>query len=238
MKIQLTDPDRDDRTMNGEVADQNWVQASIDAGWAYLQHTGADAITVRSKEEPASGETGETYVRIPAPCRPLTIHDAEAVAAKPHRKENTMGMTATQEEFFSDVITTAIEGGVGYWSQCSQYQWVDEREGNRLRVVVGQRVPEEGTRATIEDMEDDNREYHVTPSVIWNGILKITKREAPVNDTPLRLHLGRSRATSTRATSTPTAADAIVQAGPVRGGALWVSASRSATARRVTSLTT
>ncbi len=31
--------------------------------------------------------------------------------------------TAERQEFLADVITTALEGGVGYWSQASEYRW-------------------------------------------------------------------------------------------------------------------
>lgn len=72
MKITLTDGDGD-RLMNGEVADEHWVRACIDAGWAYLNHTGADSITVRSKERPASDDG--SYRRV---CTvTLQIHDDE-----------------------------------------------------------------------------------------------------------------------------------------------------------------
>jgi hypothetical protein len=31
--------------------------------------------------------------------------------------------TPERQEFFADIITTALEGGVGYWSQASEYRW-------------------------------------------------------------------------------------------------------------------
>lgn len=75
MRITLTDQDGD-RLVNGEVTDgttdgDNWVTASIDAAWNYLRYTGADSITVRSKDQPAT-DTGE-YVRIATVA--LEIHD-------------------------------------------------------------------------------------------------------------------------------------------------------------------
>lgn len=89
-----------------------------------------------------------------------------------------MTITAAREEFLADIITTAVEGGIGYWSVCTQYQWVDR--DLRLRVVVGRPVQGEDTRATIEDMEDDNREYHITPSVIEIGIRRIVGQHTNV----------------------------------------------------------
>ena len=33
-----------------------------------------------------------------------------------------------REEFLDDVIVTAIEGGIGYWSVCHSYKWKDQSE--------------------------------------------------------------------------------------------------------------
>lgn len=74
MKITLTDADGD-RLVNATVDDENWVQASIDAAWAYLNRTGASEITARSNDKPAS-ENG-SYVRIATVA--LTIHDDPVV---------------------------------------------------------------------------------------------------------------------------------------------------------------
>jgi hypothetical protein len=35
----------------------------------------------------------------------------------------TRTRTPERQEFFADIITTALEGGVGYWSQASEYRW-------------------------------------------------------------------------------------------------------------------
>lgn len=78
MKIQLIDPERDDRVMNGAVTDdeRGWVRACIDAAWTYLNYTGAGSITVRSNERPASDDG--SYVRIATVS--LVIHDDETEA--------------------------------------------------------------------------------------------------------------------------------------------------------------
>jgi hypothetical protein len=49
-------------------------------------------------------------------------------------------ITIAREEFLSDIITTAIEGGTGYWAQVSGYHWSDDEPAT--------------TRATLHDMED------------------------------------------------------------------------------------
>jgi hypothetical protein len=124
-----------------------------------------------------------------------------------------MAISIAREDFLSDVITTAIEGGIGYWSQCSQYQWVDSTVGDgKLRVSVGQRRPDEGTRATIEDIEDDQREYHITPSVIHNGIGEIEREIHLARDDLREMILAASRENDAGMIDAD-CADVIVQAG-------------------------
>jgi hypothetical protein len=55
-----------------------------------------------------------------------------------------------REELYGDIITTAIEGGIGYWSETSQYQYVYDGE---IRPCVSALV-EGTTRATIHLIED------------------------------------------------------------------------------------
>jgi hypothetical protein len=76
MRITLSDSEGE-RQMNGEVADdETWVRGCIDAAWAYVNYTGADSITVRSKDKPAT-DSGE-YIRVCTVA--LEIHDDEAPA--------------------------------------------------------------------------------------------------------------------------------------------------------------
>jgi hypothetical protein len=37
-------------------------------------------------------------------------------------------MTDERKQFLNDVICTAVEGGINYWSQVSEYHWGDEIE--------------------------------------------------------------------------------------------------------------
>lgn len=36
-----------------------------------------------------------------------------------------MTRSPDREQFLADIITTAVEGGIGYWSQVSAYKWTD-----------------------------------------------------------------------------------------------------------------
>ena len=40
--------------------------------------------------------------------------------------------TTKRKQFLCDVFTTALEGGIGYWSSCSVYHWHDASSDDRL----------------------------------------------------------------------------------------------------------
>lgn len=40
---------------------------------------------------------------------------------------NTTTKKTEREQFLDDVITTALEGGIGYWSMCETYTWGDDK---------------------------------------------------------------------------------------------------------------
>ena len=52
-----------------------------------------------------------------------------------------MARSAERTGFLGDIITTAVEGGTGYWAQVSQYTHTD--------------VDGRGTRATLHELDDD-----------------------------------------------------------------------------------
>lgn len=91
--------------------------------------------------------------------------------------------TAEREEFLSDIITTAVEGGTGYWAQVSQYQYVMDGE---LHVYTGPKIEGGGTRATLHELNDDETGYKdeplvVTIDTIAAGIGKIERRDVQVH---------------------------------------------------------
>jgi hypothetical protein len=63
--------------------------------------------------------------------------------------------SAERVEFLGDIISAALEGGIGYWSQCSQYQY--ELNGE-IKVAVGKRQGDE-PRATVHELNDDESGY-------------------------------------------------------------------------------
>lgn len=85
--------------------------------------------------------------------------------------------TSEREEFLADVITTAVEGGTGYWAAVTHYQY--EYDGILcLAVGKGAEGPRkgEGTRATIVD-EDDGATHEITVETIARGIGLIARGE-------------------------------------------------------------
>lgn len=64
------------------------------------------------------------------------------------------------QQFLDDVVTTALEGGIGYWSVCSAYEW----DG----------VP---ARAQIQEFDEGTEEYgpllEVDRTLIRKGIKEI-----------------------------------------------------------------
>jgi hypothetical protein len=64
--------------------------------------------------------------------------------------------TAERAAFLGDIITGAVEGGIGYWSQTSQYQYEMDGEIHRC---VGRLIEGGETRATIHVVNDDETGY-------------------------------------------------------------------------------
>lgn len=119
-----------------------------------------------------------------------------------------------REEYLAAIISTAIEGSIGYWSQCSQYQWVND-EGD-VNVVVGEQDGEEA-RATIHQLNDDESDYSkdalvITTEVIAAGISKILKGETNVADRIVN-YIKAGEVENDAGEIDGEAADVIVQAG-------------------------
>jgi hypothetical protein len=118
-------------------------------------------------------------------------------------------------QFLRDIITTAVEGGIGYWSQCSQYQWVDDHEG-RVYVPVGERVGD-CARAVIHVLSDDESGYVETGliidvEVIARGLKLITDGGTNLNDRSRKLIRQADRENDAGYLDADSA-DVIVQAG-------------------------
>ena len=66
--------------------------------------------------------------------------------------------TTDRDRALNGVFTTALEGGIGYWSQCSHYKWAVRGTVTEARDFI----------AVIED--EDETEYVIDRGVIAKGI--------------------------------------------------------------------
>lgn len=84
-------------------------------------------------------------------------------------------------EFLGDVITSAVEGGTGYWAQVSQYQYtidgsvcvcVGKRDGREPRAILHELKENDPDPGTYEEAG-----HVVTPDVVWLGIKRVISDE-------------------------------------------------------------
>ena len=73
-------------------------------------------------------------------------------------------VASERDQALADVFTTALEGGIGYWSQCSRYLWsVDGTLDGQARDFI----------AVITETEDEDEPVHIIDrTVIARGIRK------------------------------------------------------------------
>jgi hypothetical protein len=68
-------------------------------------------------------------------------------------------LTADRKQFLADIFTTALEGGISYWSSCSTYHWSKGDGSSDL----------DGFYAAITD-EEDGTDYRIDRQVIQRGV--------------------------------------------------------------------
>lgn len=76
-------------------------------------------------------------------------------------------MSAARDQLLADIFTTAIEGGINYWSECSSYHWRNPDGTDDLR----------GFKADINDLynlldpddDDSGQPHHVDRSTLVKG---------------------------------------------------------------------
>lgn len=82
-------------------------------------------------------------------------------------------LSQKRKEFLHGVFTTALEGGVGYWSQASTYRWSVNSDGKTEDL--------DGFIAVVHELNDDESGYKkqgltVNRAVIQKGIRRILDR--------------------------------------------------------------
>lgn len=68
-------------------------------------------------------------------------------------------MTTQSDELLADLFTTALEGGIGYWSSCSAYYWGDDGVQDVLGFYAD----------LIDDADDSEPCYTVDRAVMLRG---------------------------------------------------------------------
>lgn len=75
---------------------------------------------------------------------------------------------AIEAEFIHDIFTTALEGGIGYWSECCTYHWSKGGPDHEADLV--------GFYAYIEETEsgeDDPTVHRIDREVILRGLSRL-----------------------------------------------------------------
>lgn len=84
-----------------------------------------------------------------------------------------------REQFLSDIITTALEGGIGYWSVADHYQWVDDAGVHVcVRGMHDSDCVRYGALAVVRVLRDDDEGYEdeqrwITTATIAEGIQRL-----------------------------------------------------------------
>jgi hypothetical protein len=63
-----------------------------------------------------------------------------------------MTMSKDRKGFFHYLFTTALEGGIGYWSNCQEYHWSKPDESVAMQIRSG--VEWKNTKVRIEDLDN------------------------------------------------------------------------------------
>jgi hypothetical protein len=81
-------------------------------------------------------------------------------------------MKTEREQYLDDILTTAVEGGIGYWSFGRNYVWSDEGPAS---VEIKQ------------DDEDDDTWHTVDRSAIRKGITRLLSGDMKVHESYVTL---------------------------------------------------
>jgi hypothetical protein len=94
----------------------------------------------------------------------------------------TTPVATEREEALNGLFTTALEGGIGYWSTCSLYRWSVE--------VDGRQVEARDFIAVVQDVEDDDApELVIDRNVIRSGMARLYRHLIGLGDDANRYHL-------------------------------------------------
>lgn len=121
-------------------------------------------------------------------------------------------MSRERKEFLHGIFTTALEGGIGYWSQASAYRWSKAGDGNvdDLEKFV----------AIVAEWDDEKNDYlhgekdlTINRAVIQKGLRLIGDRVVKVRDDIYKNVVAADRSNGEAGDIDSEIADCIVQAG-------------------------
>lgn len=116
---------------------------------------------------------------------------------------NPRELSRDRKQFLHDIFVTALEGGIGYWSQASKYRW---------SVCDGHTEDLDNFVAVIHDTEDNRKKYTVDRAVIQRGLSKIASGTAKVHESYVK-RIGQASRENDFGNCDAGDADVIVQAG-------------------------
>lgn len=139
----------------------------------------------------------------------------------------TQTRSAERIEFLTDVLTIAVDGGIGYWSQCSDYCYSSDDPAERGVTLY---VADVDADDFIVPTEDDTvgswgggalpaRRVRVTLDTIAHGVSVVTSGKTTVHDSYVEWIYAASMKNDA-GTLDADDADIIVQAG-IFGGVLF-----------------
>ena len=123
-------------------------------------------------------------------------------------------MTPERNEFLCDVMTTAIEGGIGYWAEVKDYEWGSNEGPRKLGWDLPRKERGSYARAKIREADD----YEVGPwrtlstHTIERGIKRPATGKYNLNQQMLDWIVGGSASNEAGNIDGP-CADVIVQVG-------------------------
>lgn len=68
-------------------------------------------------------------------------------------------MPSTTDQMYFDIFTTALEGGIGYWSECSRYRWQNQDGTENVK----------GFEAVVTEFDETNA-LTINRAVISKGV--------------------------------------------------------------------
>ena len=98
----------------------------------------------------------------------------------------TQTQASAQDQVYFDIFTTALEGGIGYWSRCKRYHWTSDQgatedlAGYHAEIYDVERIIEEGSLPTgaigSGRLQDERYAlYRIDRATISKGIAAFAK---------------------------------------------------------------